>query len=379
MTPKEKKYLSKVLDQLVSETKIDYDMRKIFPPFSFRPLTSVIHKPPFPSLPFFSSFSTFPNYGFVPFFEKHCKDMYGLTVYEVSYIWKQYISIIEDKIKNKPLNESTEDNALNKIVDQLVNETRIDYKYKVIHAPFNPHGDSSSFLFSSSPFSSPILLPSLSPPLLFFKYCKDIYGLTKQETEYVWYEYKKTIKNKINNKPLNESTEDNALNKIVDQLVGESKIDYEENVVYPPYPSTHAPYNLYPPYYYDTPDLFTIHCRDIYGLTEPEIEYVWEEYKQIITDKIHKPLNESIEDNALNKIVDQLVSETDIDYGTETVFAPTLLPSHPFSLFLFPPSTFLYSFLFFDHCRHMYGLTEKETQYVWDKYKKIIEYKIKNG
>jgi len=166
----------------------------------------------------------------------------------------------------------------------------------------------------------------------------------------------------------------------VDQLVGESKIDYEENVVYPPYPSHLAPYNLYPPYYYDTPDLFTIHCRNIYGLTEPEIEYVWEEYKQIITDKIHKPLNESIEDNALNKIVDQLVSETDIDYENTEIDASFIsLSSSPFSYHNLPLLLLSLPFpYFFKYCRDMYGLTEKETQYVWDKYKKIIKNKIKN-
>ena len=36
-----------------------------------------------------------------------------------------------------------------------------------------------------------------------------------------------------------------------------------------------------PPFY-----LHLKHCRDVYGLNDDEIEYVWKEYKQIIKDKI---------------------------------------------------------------------------------------------
>jgi len=363
----EDNFLNTIVDQLVSETEIDYEENKMKAPFIY---TYERHWFSFP----------LPYSIFVPVttqFFNHCRDVYGITNEEIRYVWKNYESIILDKLKRiEPLNESIEDNALNIIVDQLVNETRIDYKYKVIHAPFNPHGDSSSFLFSSSPFSSPILLPSLSPPLLFFKYCKDIYGLTKQETEYVWYEYKKTIKNKINNKPLNESTEDNALNTIVDQLMDETDIDYGRKLVLTPFwvrPFS-FPFSI-------ASRSFIRHCKDIYGLNVAEIQYVWEEYKKIIKDKIkNKPLNESIEDNALNTIVDQLVSETNIDYDKERVFAPTLLSPDPL---LFPSLSslslpYLLSSLFFDHCRDMYGLTIDETEYVWVEYRKTIKDKIKN-
>jgi hypothetical protein len=30
---------------------------------------------------------------------------------------------------------------------------------------------------------------------------------------------------------------------------------------------------------------FVTHCKNIYGLTGQEIEYVWEEYRSILTDK----------------------------------------------------------------------------------------------
>jgi len=361
-----KEYLYKVINQIARETRIYYKHKLIDAPFS----------PHGTSFPF--DFS--PSY-FFPYFFKYCRNIYGLTEEETEYVWYEYKKIIKNKIKNKPLNESTEDNALNKIVDQLVGESKIDYDKGIITIPFHPQPISILNL----PFPNWHQYPDY-PIVDFEDHCRDIYGLNEEETKYVWNEYKdiinKGIRWNLRNKIafINESTEDNALNKIVDQLVGESKIDYEENVVYPPYPSHLAPYNLYPPYYYDTPDLFTIHCRNIYGLTEPEIEYVWEEYKQIITDKIHKPLNESIEDNALNKIVDQLVSETDIDYENTEIDASFIsLSSSPFSYHNLPLLLLSLPFpYFFKYCRDMYGLTEKETQYVWDKYKKIIKNKIKN-
>ena len=79
------------------------------------------------------------------------------------------------------------------------------------------------------------------------------------------------------------------LDKVVDQIVRETRIDYDEEMLYTPSP--------YPPPLYSLPHsllsffpslpLFSKHCREIYGLNKREIEYVWKEYKQIIKDKIN--------------------------------------------------------------------------------------------
>jgi hypothetical protein len=109
---------------------------------------------------------------------------------------------------------------LNKVVDQLVSETEIDYENTEIDAPF-----------ISLSFLSPSLTSSYLPHPYFFKYCRDIYGLTEEEAEYVWKQYRNIIINKINNKPLNESThyysdfdEDSFIIKTVNQMVKETKI-----------------------------------------------------------------------------------------------------------------------------------------------------------
>ena len=75
---------------------------------------------------------------------------------------------------------------LDKVVEFLVRDTKIDFKGNNIFFP--------STLFFSSLFSLPPLLhPSFS------KYSKEVYGLTDQEMEYVWIEYKSIIKDKIKN------------------------------------------------------------------------------------------------------------------------------------------------------------------------------------
>ena len=90
---------------------------------------------------------------------------------------------------------------LDKVVSQILSETRIgdnpmdDSVWRKIFVPFSYATIFlSSFLpgpHSTSPF----------PPLyiLFTQHCEEIYGLNKDETEYVWNEYKDIISDKINN------------------------------------------------------------------------------------------------------------------------------------------------------------------------------------
>ena len=76
---------------------------------------------------------------------------------------------------------------LNKVLDQIISETRIDYGRKVIETPFT----SPSYI---NPFLALVfVLPSFSD------HCKDVYGLNKEETEYVWKEYNDDIVYKIDN------------------------------------------------------------------------------------------------------------------------------------------------------------------------------------
>ena len=74
------------------------------------------------------------------------------------------------------------------------------------------------------------------------------------------------------------------LQKVVDQIVSETRIDYGRKVIETPFRS--YPFSIFL-LLVVVPRLFSIHCRDIYGLNDNEIEYVWKEYREIIKDKIN--------------------------------------------------------------------------------------------
>ena len=86
------KFLDKVLDQLVRETRIDRDERSIYTPFSF------IHRGEMRiSIWNYSHLDLdFPPH----YFSHHCEEVYGLNYVEIDYVWRNYQRIIRDKINN---------------------------------------------------------------------------------------------------------------------------------------------------------------------------------------------------------------------------------------------------------------------------------------
>jgi len=82
-----KKYLDKVIGSLVRGTKIDYNKNSLHYPFT----PSSFHFSTFPSSPFSKFFSLLSTY---------CKNQFGLTDYEIDYVWNEYITIIKDKIED---------------------------------------------------------------------------------------------------------------------------------------------------------------------------------------------------------------------------------------------------------------------------------------
>ena len=79
---------------------------------------------------------------------------------------------------------------LDKVVELLVKYTVINYGKEEIQLPFFY----SRFLIST--FSS---LSVVFRFKLFSEYCKEVYGLTDLEIDYVWKEYKDIILDKIKN------------------------------------------------------------------------------------------------------------------------------------------------------------------------------------
>ena len=81
------------------------------------------------------------------------------------------------------------------------------------------------------------------------------------------------------------------LDKVIGSLVRSTKIDYENNRIHYPFSAPFSPYS--PPLSFFTPRLsfspfITNYCKNHFGLTDDEIEYVWEDYRSIILDKISK-------------------------------------------------------------------------------------------
>ena len=82
------------------------------------------------------------------------------------------------------------------------------------------------------------------------------------------------------------------LHKVVSQIVSETMIDYRgKGKIFTPFS---LPFYLFLPFYPSFSSIsssyrsnFFNHCKEV---NEQEIEYVWEEYKQIIIDKINNGL-----------------------------------------------------------------------------------------
>ena len=74
----------------------------------------------------------------------------------------------------------------------------------------------------------------------------------------------------------------------------------------------------------------------------------------------------------LDKVIDQIVSETTIDYRRGGKVYITLINSRLSHTFFLSFS----SIFFVNHCKGVYGLNDDEIKYVWDEYKTIIKDKI---
>ena len=230
-----KKFLDKVLEMLKSETEF-----KVVP--NDEP---VGHKYDYYWKYPFSEFTTLSPYyptNKSSNFHKHCRDIYGLSNEEIEdYIlpnyfnWFKYnnpiykFSNVETLFKNTTINEndmsplewekfkssskSANDKMkkereklgggktfffgdeqfwlshkqikfLDKVVEQILRETDIDYEKWRLKYPF----------FDDATYSFQYTLPFSGP---FIRYCKRIYGVTKEELKYVHFMYTGIIDSKI--------------------------------------------------------------------------------------------------------------------------------------------------------------------------------------
>ena len=81
------------------------------------------------------------------------------------------------------------------------------------------------------------------------------------------------------------------LDKVIDQIVSETIIyhDHDNERVNFPFTSQRTFQVSLSLSILSSPSFFYFikHCKEVYGLNDEEIEYVWKEYKDIIKDKIN--------------------------------------------------------------------------------------------
>ena len=84
------------------------------------------------------------------------------------------------------------------------------------------------------------------------------------------------------------------LNKVLGQIVNETTIDYDKETIRTPFPlispNAFARYLFTPrsPIFWVQPSpfiSFVSHCRDVYGLNDDEIDYVWVKWRDTIKYK----------------------------------------------------------------------------------------------
>ena len=71
----------------------------------------------------------------------------------------------------------------------------------------------------------------------------------------------------------------------------------------------------------------------------------------------------------LNKVVGQIVSETEMDYENRDVYAPFLYNYYSSLYYL---SLYRAFTPFRYHCEDVYGLNEDEIKYVWERWLDIV-------
>lgn len=185
---------------------------------------------------------------------------------------------------------------------------------------------------------------------------------------------KKELESKMKDNNLNESVEINNrfLDKVVESLIGDTKIDTKsDTILYPPtkYYSSHMSLLLPSVSFYNE---FAYYCNKHYGITPEEFDVVWGKYSKIMFDKFdesHNLLKESNDrrKNYLDKVLEYILSDTQIE-------PHPMWPSDWINISV-PFTSLVYSRIihfdredFFTYCRDTYGLTKFETYGMWEDY-----------
>jgi len=314
---------------------------------------------------------------------------------------------IRDKIKNKSLIESTEDNFLDKIVSQLVDETIIkDDEYGIPVAYPSWITDEG---FGGDGVAIDILMDSDKNSVNFVEfhyYTNNMYGLDEDEIEYVWHQYRSGVWDKeqqnvyayqksLEDEDLNESKKDlnSYVHTVVGKMVDSTHLKYKKttNTIWVKLPFYIELNNrgknieeVSSPYITDPTARVVAEIRKhlilIYGMDKWETDQAAIMYLSKMTDKIKDYKDKGFDDNwnelnesenkkekHLDRVLDHLVSGTTIKKEIDRDY----LSSH-----IFHSANAHDSFI--DYGKEVYGLTFHESDYIQKKYIEILRDKIKH-
>jgi len=177
------------------------------------------------------------------------------------------------------------------------------------------------------------------------------------------------------------------LNKIVNRLVMDSTVTYDkgegDDIVITPFPSVDG---YFTKFWFTRKSIgsrmpsFKSYIEYTYGVTDTEeINYIYSSYESIILDKLfNDTINENIYhdmfgekvSNYMDKVLKYLVEDTSImddsSYGDVMI-------SVPFSDFRYNRIRHFNVGFFIDYCKDTYGLTRKESEYLWGDYLNEID------
>ena len=348
-----------------------------------------------------------PYFNFVPeCLDKLLRDIYGLNYKEINELfWGRYdehiISMVLSKKENLAphlrrlglgyLNESVDNKFLDKVVNNLIRETKpTSEKHVSVITPFNSLHNRDGYWVLTAHRCREVAIThpeNYMIPEIITKHLKSIYSLQSiEEMEYVMGKYYFNLYNKYFRKFFDNTvrgkiseSEDLEYNKsywekenqffvkIVNQIMRETVIDYKNNKI--KFPIIKFPFdeimeispldikniniifdsnisNISG----DFANNFYRHCRDVYGLKYNEIKRLWPLYSVELVKHILKVYNKwedyhrsgqgtmgtllpestkSVGDNSefLNKMIDYLVDTTEL---VEVPHHPNIRVKYPF-------------------------------------------------
>ena len=180
------------------------------------------------------------------------------------------------------------------------------------------------------------------------------------------------------------------LEKVVNRLVKDSIITYDkyegDDVVITPFPSVDG---YFTKFWFTRKSIgsrmpsFKSYIEYTYGVTDTEeINYIYSSYESIISDKL---FNDMITENIYHDIFGEKVSnymEKVLKYLVDDTYIKEMsdggiMIKVPFTDFQFSRIRHFNPGFFIDYCKDTYGLTRKESEYLWGDYLNEMDYILK--